>query len=214
MAESSNGIDASLKKIPETAGVYIYYNIQDVVIYVGKSVCLKRRVASYFTKNHTDKKTRELVSHIHRLETIQTQDEYHALLLENKLIKQYRPKYNIALKDDKGYPFLVTNLHHDFPGLDYHQGEQKQSYHYFGPYIANVQYGECSIKYKGILAFVNVLILFLKSRKRPCMLYQIKRCCGPCVGLVDKKTYGAQFQQARLFWKANMTRCSSVGKRI
>ncbi len=192
-----------LKTLPNEPGVYIYKDANDTVIYVGKARNLKNRVRSYFHSNDLNLKTRTLVSNIRNIHYIVTSNELEALLLENNLIKKYKPKYNILLKDDKGYPYLKINTKESFPKLELARKLQFDGAQYFGPY-----HGAGSAKAIADIA-MEVFPLktcnydFTKQKNvRPCLKYHIYRCPAPCVS-PDKEKYKKNVDGIISFLKGN-----------
>jgi excinuclease ABC subunit C len=187
-----------LKNLTSGPGVYRMLNAEQVVIYVGKAKDLKKRVSSYFRKNITNGKTRQLVMHIDNIEITVTQTETEALILENNLIKQYMPKYNVLLRDDKSYPFILLTSH-KHPRIQMHRGARKVKGEYFGPYpSAGAVYESLKLMQK-IFTVRQCEDSFYKARSRPCLQYQLKRCSAPCVGKVDDDVYEKEVELAKLF---------------
>lgn len=193
-----------LSDLPELPGVYKFFNSADTVIYVGKAKNLKRRVSSYFSKKTQDAKTNELVKNINYFDVIITKDEYSALLLENELIKKYWPKYNIALKDDKNYPSIITNKKHPYPRLDYHTGTKKPGNEYFGPYTDRYAV-KSMLRELQKLFQVRSCSDYQFNQHKACLLHQIKRCSAPCEAKISNKDYQSQYKQALLFIQGKHT---------
>ncbi len=168
------------------------------VLYVGKARNLRQRIASYFREHHTSAKTRSLVTHIQTIEITITHTEAEALILENTLIKQLQPRYNILLRDDKGYPYIHVSKER-FPQLMLYRGTKHLPGRYFGPY-PNAHAARDTL---GLLQKIFRLRTcedsFFRNRSRPCLQFQIKRCTAPCVGLVNDKDYQRQLGDALLF---------------
>ena len=187
--------DEFLKSLPENPGVYIMKSADDTIIYVGKAKNLKNRVTQYFKKNssHTAK-VLAMVSAIANLEYIVTNTETEALNLECSLIKKYRPKYNILLKDDKGYPFIELT-HEDFPRLVLSRRKDNKNSTYFGPFIS-------SFHAKKVISVVNKIFKIrecsgdLSKVKNPCLNHHIQRCDAPCCGKITKEEYAEKVKQA------------------
>lgn len=170
------------------------------VLYVGKAKNLRKRLASYFRKD-LQGKTRALMNLVCDIETTTTENEVEALILENNLIKTHRPRFNILLRDDKTYPFIHISAH-EFPRLSLHRGARKQG-EFFGPY-PNVQAARYSLEMlQKIFKMRQCRDSDFAHRSRPCLQYQIKRCCAPCVGLIDKKDYQQSVRATRDFLNGN-----------
>lgn len=182
------------------SGVYLMKNHLDKIIYVGKAKSLKNRVRSYFQagQDHSPK-TRLLVQNITHFDYILTKTEVEAFLLEASLIKKHRPKYNIRLKDDKSYPYIKLSLSDSFPRLYVARKVKKDGSIYFGPYTSG-------LAVQGTIRFLNRTFKIrdctdtvMKTRKRPCMTYQIGRCTAPCVNLVSQEEYSLDVQNTKAF---------------
>lgn len=187
-----------LKSVPHKPGVYRMLNSQDVVIYVGKAKDLKKRLASYFRSNVDSAKTRALVSQIFHIEFTVTNTETEALILENNLIKQFMPKYNVLLRDDKSYPYiLITN--HKHPRITSHRGPKKVAGQYFGPYPSAGAVWESLKLLQKIIPIRQCEDGFYRARTRPCLQYQLKLCSAPCVGKISDDAYQEQVRHAQLF---------------
>ncbi|MFT5162351.1 MAG: excinuclease ABC subunit C [Alteromonadaceae bacterium] len=189
-----------LKNLTSEPGVYRMLNKDDEVIYVGKAKDLKKRVASYFRKNVPNAKTRQLVSFICNIEITVTQTETEALILENNLIKQYLPKYNVLLRDDKSYPFILLT-EHKHPRIQLHRGKHSKKGEYFGPYPSAGAVWESLRLMQKIFSVRQCEDTFYKARSRPCLQYQLKRCSAPCVGKVSDEDYDKEVELAKLFLK-------------
>ena len=186
-----------LKSVPHKPGVYRMLNSQDVVIYVGKAKDLKKRLASYFRSNVDSAKTRALVSQIFHIEFTVTNTETEALILENNLIKQFMPKYNVLLRDDKSYPYiLITN--HKHPRITSHRGPKKVAGQYFGPYPSAGAVWESLKLLQKIIPIRQCEDGFYRARTRPCLQYQLKLCSAPCVGKISDDAYQEQVRHAQL----------------
>lgn len=187
-----------IKTLPAQPGVYRMLNDNQEVIYVGKARNLKKRVESYFVREHEDLKTQTLVSQIASMEIIITGSENEALLLENNLIKELQPRYNILFKDDKSYPYLqLTN--DEFPQLTSHRGSRKPGYKYFGPYPTYNTARESLHLLQKIFKLRNCQNSNFANRSRPCLQYQIKRCSAPCVKFISNEDYAKDVRLAELF---------------
>jgi excinuclease ABC subunit C len=187
--------------LPESPGVYQFIDKNGTVIYVGKAKNLRKRVYSYFSKNHEDPKTRILVRHIAQIKHILVDTETDALLLENVLIKKYQPKYNILLKDDKSYPWIVIKNEH-FPRVEMTRNIIKDGSEYFGPYTS-VQLVRTMLNMFKEIFKIRTCNLDLSPEKisqkkyKPCLEYHIKNCLAPCIGLQSEQDYNNNIEQIK-----------------
>ncbi len=189
---------AFLKTLTARPGVYRMIDAEGTVIYVGKARNLHKRVSSYFTRSDQSSKTRVLVSQIHRIEVTVTHTENEALLLENNLIKALQPRYNILLRDDKGYPYIYLS-DDEYPALGFHRGKRTGGGRYFGPYPSSAAVRDSLNLLQKLFPVRQCDNTFFSNRSRPCLQYQIKRCTGPCVGLIDRDSYLADVRHATMF---------------
>jgi excinuclease ABC subunit C len=182
-------------------GVYRMLDAAGKVIYVGKAANLKKRVSSYFGRSHATPKTRTLISHIANIEVTVTRTEGEALLLENNLIKEYLPRYNVMFRDDKSYPYLYLSMEHDFPRLSFYRGPRKGKGRYFGPFPSAGAARQTLHLAQKLFQVRQCNDTFYRNRRRPCLQYQIKRCTAPCVGYIDKTEYARSVEHTMLFLK-------------
>ncbi|MDO3694068.1 excinuclease ABC subunit UvrC [Wenyingzhuangia sp. chi5] len=193
--------------LPSTPGVYQYFNQEGTIIYVGKAINLKKRVSSYFTKTHDDAKTRILVSKIVDIKHIVVATETDALLLENNLIKKYKPKYNVLLKDDKTYPWICIKKER-FPRIFVTRKMIKDGSEYFGPYT-NVKTAYALLDLIKELYQIRSCMFDLSAENistgkfKVCLDYHIKKCKGPCEGLQTETAYNTQITAIRNIIKGN-----------
>ncbi|MBE6463275.1 MAG: excinuclease ABC subunit UvrC [Alphaproteobacteria bacterium] len=179
----------NVKLAPNLPGVYRMINQNGEVLYVGKAKNIKKRITSY---THIDKLTlrlQKMVAEIFKMEFIVVENENRALILENELIKKLHPKYNILLKDDKSYPYLSLNVLEDYPALRKFRGKRDDKCKYFGPYASVTAISEVMEVIQKIFMLRSCRDNVFNNRKRPCLLYQIKRCTAPCVGKITKEEY-------------------------
>ncbi len=197
---SSSGFDSAhfLKHAPTRPGVYRMYGAQGELLYVGKARNLKKRLANYFKGGAMDSKTIALVNRIEQIETTITNSETEALLLEQNLIKEQRPPYNIMLRDDKSYPYIFLS-DETYPRLDLHRGARKKAGRYFGPFPSAGAVRESLALLQKVFHVRQCEDSVFRNRTRPCLQYQIKRCSGPCVNLVSPEDYAEDVRHSVMF---------------
>ncbi len=185
------------KKLPSSPGCYLMKDEANNILYVGKAKKLKSRVSTYFNNTDQTLKTKYLVSHIRDFDFLLCASEVEALVLENNLIKKYRPKYNIRLRDDKNYPYLIIDLNVDFPRLEIKRKRIKRSHNIliYGPFVVGSRVGKVLDFLSKAFGIRDCSISEFKSRKRPCLLYQMGHCSAPCVSYISKKKYNEQLQK-------------------
>ena len=188
-----------LKTVTRSPGVYRMYDESQVIIYVGKAKNLRNRLSSYFQKNVSSTKTRALVAQIANIEVIVTSSETEALILENNLIKEFQPKYNILLRDDKSYPYILLT-DHKHPRIAMHRGAKRYKGEYFGPFPSAGAVWESLRIMQKIFPVRQCEDSFYKARTRPCLQHQLKRCSAPCVeGYVSDTEYTEQIELVKQF---------------
>jgi excinuclease ABC subunit C len=201
MPLSPTAFDAQgfLKTLSGRPGVYRMLDAEGTILYVGKAGNLKKRVSSYFRSGGLSAKTHALVEQIANIEITVTHTEGEALLLESNLIKEYLPRYNVLLRDDKSYPWIYLSDKQDWPRLARHRGAHRASGRYFGPYPNAGSVRESLHLLQKLFRVRQCEDSFFNNRSRPCLQYQIKRCTAPCVGLVDADQYAADVRRTVLF---------------
>ncbi|MEZ7503116.1 excinuclease ABC subunit UvrC [Psychrobacter sp. T6-5] len=193
-----------IKNLPNLPGVYKMLGKNGDILYVGKAKSLKSRVNSYFAKTIDHPKTRALVARIHNIETIITRSETEALLLEQNLIKEYRPPYNVLLRDDKSYLYVFISADKPYPRLAYGRGKgNHQKGRFFGPFPSAHAAKETLVLMQKMFQMRQCTNTFFKQRQRPCLEYQIKRCRAPCVGLVSPEEYKEDVNNTIRFLKGD-----------
>ncbi|MBT3556391.1 MAG: excinuclease ABC subunit UvrC [Rhodospirillales bacterium] len=196
------GIDvirSYLTTLPNTPGVYRMISDAGKVLYVGKAKSLKKRVTSYTNLNNQSNRIRRMVSETATMEFVTTHTEAEALLLEANLIKRYAPRYNILLRDDKNFPQILVTDNHDFAQILKHRGAQKRKGEYFGPFASASAVNETLAFLQRVFLLRTCTDAVFEARTRPCLLYQIKRCSGPCDGRISQEAYAELVDQGRAF---------------
>mgnify|MGYP006139869485 FL=1 len=192
-------IEGHLKTLPSSPGVYRMIDSKGDILYVGKAKNLKKRVVAYTTLERQSNRIRRMISETASMEFVTTHTEAEALLLESNLIKRYRPKYNILLRDDKSFPFILVTAGHDFPQILKHRGAQNKKGDYFGPFASVWAVNETLAVLQRAFLLRTCTDAVFANRTRPCLLHQIKRCAAPCVDKVSSEGYQTLVSQAQNF---------------
>ncbi|NND64341.1 MAG: excinuclease ABC subunit UvrC [Gammaproteobacteria bacterium] len=188
-----------LRSVSQGPGVYCMKNTTDEILYVGKAKNLRKRLASYFQRTPSSLKTQRLVRQIADVEVQLTNTETEALILEATLIKRYKPRYNVLLRDDKSYPYIWANTSHDYPRLNIHRGKLNSKDRYYGPYPSAWSAKQSLYHLQKLFRLRSCNDSFFAHRSRPCLQYQIKRCSGPCVDLISQDDYRQDVEHALMF---------------
>jgi len=187
-----------LKKVPSTPGVYKFFNKTEI-IYIGKAKNLKKRVSSYFGNSFKDRKTSQIKSLTDSIETFTTKNEVEALLLEQTLIKENKPKFNILLRDDKTYPYIYFSLNHNYPGIYLKRTKKAINSNYYGPFVSSGAVKKSIKEIQKIFKLRNCNDSTFSNRSRPCIEFQMKRCSAPCIKNIRKIDYFEDVESAKSY---------------
>lgn len=194
-----------LRTLPLKPGVYRMHDAKGDVLYVGKARALKNRVGNYVQVDRLSKRLQRMVSLTRSMTIVTTNNEAEALLLEAQLIKRYRPAYNVLLRDDKSFPFILLRADHDFPRIQKHRGARRAKGEYYGPFASAGSVNNTLNALQKLFLLRSCTDGFFETRDRPCLLYQIKRCSAPCVGRIDKAGYEELIGDAKKFLAGKTT---------
>tara|TARA_X000000950_G_scaffold268685_1_gene346457 strand:+ start:2321 stop:4102 length:1782 start_codon:yes stop_codon:yes gene_type:complete len=195
----------NLKRVPNTPGVYKFFHNHEI-IYIGKAKNLKKRVTSYFGKSLKDRKTSQIKFLTDKIETFTTKNEVEALLLEQMLIKENKPKFNILLRDDKTYPYIYFSLDHEFPGVYSKRTKNAVDKKYYGPFVSSEAVKKSIKEIQKIFKVRNCSDNTFANRTRPCIEFQMKRCSAPCVQKINKVDYFEDISSAKSFLSSSDTK--------
>ena len=194
-----------LKTLPVRPGVYRMQDARGDVLYVGKARALKNRVTNYTQVDRLSKRLQRMIAQTRSMTIVTTNNEAEALLLEAQLIKRYRPPYNVLLRDDKSFPFILLRDDHDFPRIQKHRGARRAKGEYYGPFASAGSVNNTLNALQKLFLLRSCTDGFFKTRDRPCLLYQIKRCSAPCVGRIDAGGYAELVGDAKAFLAGKST---------
>jgi excinuclease ABC subunit C len=189
----------TVRTLKPRPGVYRMHDVRGDVLYVGKARALKNRVANYTQWERLTSRLQRMVSQTRSMTIVTTNSEAEALLLEAQLIKRYRPPYNVLLRDDKSFPFILLRSEHDFPRLTKHRGARNAKGNYYGPFASAGSVNTTVNALQKLFLLRSCTDSFFARRDRPCLLYQIKRCSAPCVGRIDQEGYAELVREAKDF---------------
>jgi len=194
-----------LKTLPARPGVYRMQDARGEVLYVGKARSLKSRVVNYTQVMRLSKRLQRMISQTRSMTIVTTRTEAEALLLEAQLIKRFRPPYNVLLRDDKSFPFILLREDHAFPRVQKHRGARRAKGHYYGPFASAGSVTRTLNALQKLFLLRSCSDSFFANRSRPCLLYQIRRCSAPCVGRIDEAAYGELVEEAKAFLAGKST---------
>lgn len=211
LERGAEAIRSVVRKLPTRPGVYRMLDARGDVLYVGKARALKNRVTNYTQVARLPQRLQRMVSQTRAMEIVTTTSEAEALLLEAQLIKRYRPPYNVLLRDDKSFPFILLRMDHDFPRVQKHRGARRAKGRYYGPFASAGSVTKTLNALQKTFLLRSCTDSFFANRSRPCLLYQIKRCSAPCVGRIGSEEYAGLVSDAQDFLEGRST---AVQKRL
>lgn len=194
-----------LKTLPTRPGVYRMHDSRGEVLYVGKARALRNRVTNYTQVERLPKRLQRMVAQTRSMTIVTTNNEAEALLLEAQLIKRYRPPYNVLLRDDKSFPFILLRADHQFPRIQKHRGARRIKGNYYGPFASAGSVNNTLNALQKLFLLRSCTDGFFKTRDRPCLLYQIRRCSAPCVGRIGEADYAELVADAKRFLAGKST---------
>jgi len=206
---------AFVRNLTQRPGVYRMVSGSGEVLYVGKARNLKKRVSSYFNRSQKSARIELMLTQVEDVQITVTHTEAEALILENNLIKELRPRYNVLLRDDKSYPWIYLSSHQDFPRLSFHRGARKGPGRWFGPFPSGGAVRETLNTLQKVFLIRQCRDTFFANRSRPCLQYQIKRCTAPCVGYISREDYEEDVRHAVLFLEGKSSQVvEELGERM
>src|SRR5688500_11079406 len=194
-----------LKTLPARPGVYRMQDAKGEVLYVGKARVLRNRVNSYTQVAKLPKRLQRMVAQTRDMTIVTTRTEAEALLLEAQLIKRFRPAFNVLLRDDKSFPFILLREDHAFPRIQKHRGARRAKGQYFGPFASAGSVTRTLNALQKLFLLRSCSDSFFETRSRPCLLYQIRRCSAPCVGRIGEDAYAELVRDAKAFLAGKST---------
>lgn len=194
-----------LKTLPTRPGVYRMHDARGDILYVGKARALRNRVTNYTQVDRLPKRLQRMVAQTRSMTIVTTNNEAEALLLEAQLIKRHRPAYNVLLRDDKSFPFILLRADHAYPRIQKHRGARRAKGNYYGPFASAGSVNQTLNALEKLFLLRSCTDGFFKSRDRPCLLYQIKRCSAPCVGRISEADYAELVDDAKRFLSGKAT---------
>lgn len=194
-------IKSTLNKLPNGSGVYKFINIYNEILYIGKAKNLKKRVSSYTNLSKQSNRIKLLISSLKKIDFIKTHTESDSLILENNLIKKFKPRFNIRLIDDKSYPYILISTSKEWPQIRKYRGKINKKNSFFGPFSSSNSVDNILKQIEAAFLLRNCSDRMFSLRKRPCIKYQIKRCSAPCVNFISKEKYGKLVKEAVDFLK-------------
>ncbi len=194
-------IKNTLNKLPNGSGVYKFINTYNEILYIGKAKNLKKRVSSYTNLSKHSNRIKLLISSLKKIDFIKTHTESDSLILENNLIKKFKPRFNIRLIDDKSYPYILISTSKEWPQIRKYRGKINKKNSFFGPFSSSNSVDNILKQIEGAFLLRNCSDRMFSLRKRPCIKYQIKRCSAPCVNFISKEKYEQLVKEAVDFLK-------------
>ena len=211
LERGAEAIRSVVRKLPARPGVYRMLDARGDVLYVGKARALRNRVTNYTQVARLPQRLQRMVAQTRAMEIVTTTSEAEALLLEAQLIKRYRPPYNVLLRDDKSFPFILLRTDHDFPRVQKHRGARRAKGRYYGPFASAGSVARTLNALQKTFLLRSCTDSFFANRSRPCLLYQIRRCSAPCVDRISREDYAALVSDAQDFLEGRST---AVQKRL
>ncbi len=202
--------EAFLRNVSRSSGVYIMLDTDENCLYVGKAKNLRNRLTTYFSTRNLPGKTRLLVEKINKIDIINTQTNHEALIVEHRLIKEKRPRYNIVFRDDKSYPYINVSTDHPYPSITFYRGRIRKNGQFFGPYSSVGAARNILSQIQKLIPVRQCSNSYFSNRSRPCLQYQIKRCSAPCVNFITKSAYHQDVKEVIMLLKGQSNLLSKI----